>query len=85
VSLRTSPVAALLASIKGCIPQYAHVGCIFRLMFPKAPEEPQRFSEPLAAHVPELAPQAHNGAEPSQYPVPTESGHPSVVTDSPLV
>src|ERR1700730_8776780 len=85
VSLRTSPVAALLASIKGCIPQYAQVGCIFRLITPRNPEEPPRLSEPLAAHAPELATQLHSGVEPPGNSVPTAIGQLSALIVSPLV
>jgi hypothetical protein len=85
VSLKTSPMLALLASVRGCIPQYAHVGCNFRVMFPREPEEPPRVSEPLAAHVPELAPQVHNGVEPLGKPVPAETGQWSALIDRPLV
>src|SRR5215471_9472791 len=85
VSLKTSPIAALLASIKGCIPQYAHVGCIFRLITPKNPEDPPRLSQPLAAHVPELAVQPHSGVAPPGNSVPTLSGQLSELIVSPLV
>src|SRR5450631_321133 len=85
VSLSTFPVAPLLASINGCIPQYAHVGCFFRLIVPRAPDDPPRLSAPLPSHVPELAPHVHSGVEPPGNPVPAEIGHPSVAIDSPPV
>jgi hypothetical protein len=42
-------------------------------------------SEPLAAHVPELAPQVHSGVEPLGYPDPAESGQLLALMDRPLV
>ena len=57
----TSPVAALLASIKGCIPQYAHVGWSFLVILPNIPEDPVRLLVPSVAQIPPLALQDHNG------------------------
>jgi hypothetical protein len=54
-------------------------------MFPKKPEEPPRLSEPLAAHVPELAPQVHSGVEPLGKPAPAEIGQLFALIDKPLV
>jgi hypothetical protein len=61
VSPKTSPVVALLVSIKGCIPQNAHVGWSFLVILPNSPDEPVRLLEPLVAQVPELPLHDHNG------------------------
>src|SRR4051794_32214651 len=80
----TSPVAALLTSIIGCVPQYAHVGCCLRFRSPKNPDEPARSSDPTCAHTPDVALQLQNENEPPGYPLPTDTGHKSDVTESPL-
>jgi len=61
----TSPVAELLISVKGCVPQNAHVGCCFRFKKPKYPENPPRSSAPVCAHTPPVANQFHMCSDPS--------------------
>src|SRR5690242_2356218 len=76
----TSPAAALLASISGCVPQYAHVGSSFRFIVPIPPDDPPRSSVPLAANAPAVTLQIHIDVDPGGYPVPTPTGQLSDAT-----
>src|SRR5215472_10595558 len=74
VSLNASPVAALLTSNRGCVPQNAHVGSGLRFNTPRNPDDPPRSSEPLAANAPAVTPQDHIGVEPCGCPLPVPTG-----------